>query len=299
VSNGHDIPDLQRVTFFSGQRLTAEDLAEIQKVQRERIWLHNRSLHGWGIGIGLAVTGDSGASTVEIGEGYAVDCLGREIILTEPKSLTVPAVAGTPSGGEVEYYLVAGYQNNADQAFAEQRPGVCVPGGTVRLTEEPRLEWREAIDLEEGLDLILAKAWVKNCQLSRPLSLLERRSARPSQHPYIAANQTEAGGTEWQIWSDGGEFQGVLVRVDTSMARFQTTPWYMAHVVGERYFSVNDRSVLIVGEQALTEPTPTGFTFRIHIGAGGPAHSGMSPEDYPSTLRDDLSWQVVWLGIAT
>ncbi len=300
MSNGHDIPDLQRVTFFAGQQLTATDLAELEKAQRMRAWLHNRSLHSWGIGIGLAVTGEAGASMVEVAEGYAIDCLGREIILTESKTLPVPAVAGTPSGGEAVYYLVAGYQEDDDQAVAERRRGVCVPEGTVRLTEEPRLEWLEAVDVDEGIDVILAKAWVKNCQLSQPLSLLERRSARPSQYPYINANQTQAqaGGTVWERWyDDNGLLVGVTTFVDTSVARFQATPWYMAHVVGERYFN----SRFIVSQDAVTEATPTGFTFRAHLRA---SFTGDILDDFVASISssdsDDssnLAWHVVWMGI--
>jgi hypothetical protein len=295
MSNSHDIPDLERITFFSGQRLTADDLAEHQKVRRERAWLHNRSLHSWGIGMGFSVLGEAGASVVEIGEGYALDCLGREIILTEAKTLTVPAVAGAPRGSEAVYYLVAGYQCDEQQSVTERRPGVCMPEGTVRLTEEPRLEWREAV--REGMDVILAKAWIKNCQLSRPLSLLERRSARPSQHPYIAANQTEAGNTDWQSWFEDGSFTGVWTHVDTVVARFQATPWYLAHVVGDRYFRTDGSTVLIVSQDALTEVTPTGFTLRVHISCGGPSDSGLEPAKYVEHLREVLAWHVAWMGI--
>jgi hypothetical protein len=78
-----DIPELERVTFFPGQQLSAADLTEFERANRELRWLHNRSLHGWGIGIGLGVTGERGDGRVLIDAGYAVDGLGREIILTE------------------------------------------------------------------------------------------------------------------------------------------------------------------------------------------------------------------------
>src|SRR5215831_10271735 len=134
-----DVPSLERITFFTGQRLTAPDLAALQRAHRELRWLHNRSLHGWGIGIGLAVTGERGDSAVKVEPGYGIDCLGREIILTEARMRTVPAVAAAPGGGEAIYYLVAVYLSDEDQEVSERRPGVCLPEGTVRLTEEPRL----------------------------------------------------------------------------------------------------------------------------------------------------------------
>ena len=52
----NDIPDLERITFFAGQRLLARDLGDLQRADRELRWLHNRSLHTWGIGIGFVFT---------------------------------------------------------------------------------------------------------------------------------------------------------------------------------------------------------------------------------------------------
>ena len=47
-----EIPILERPAFFSGQRLTAADLDTVQTFHRELRWLHNRSLHSWGIAFG-------------------------------------------------------------------------------------------------------------------------------------------------------------------------------------------------------------------------------------------------------
>ena len=80
---GITIPDLSRVAFFDGERLDAGDLNAASSLQRELRWLHNRSLHSWGIALGFAVSGDKGAQQITVGPGYGVDCLGREVILTE------------------------------------------------------------------------------------------------------------------------------------------------------------------------------------------------------------------------
>src|SRR5829696_7000623 len=98
MSTAQDIPELERIQFFTGQRLTAGDLSELQRANRELRWLHNRSLHGWGMGIGFGVTGERGETAVTVTPGYAIDCRGREIILTETMTLAVPAVAADDSG---------------------------------------------------------------------------------------------------------------------------------------------------------------------------------------------------------
>ena len=93
--NGSSVPDLERILFYSGQQLQATDLTELVRARREMLWLHTRSLHSWGIGIGFGVGGKRGDSVVSVSPGYGVDCLGREILLSEARTLTVPAVGNT------------------------------------------------------------------------------------------------------------------------------------------------------------------------------------------------------------
>jgi hypothetical protein len=308
MSEQVDIPDLERITFFPGQRLTAPDLSELRRVHQELRWLHNRSLHMWGVGIGLAVTGERGDSAVTIAPGYGTDCLGREILLTEARMKTVPAVASGPSGGEAIYYLVARYLGDEGQKLAERRPGVCLPEGTVRLSEEPLIEWRRPEQLQQGLELILAQAWIKNCQLSRPLSFAARRSARPSQQPYIAAGQTPQGNTAWTAWQVGNNHQtiGILAHVSTSAARFHATPRYVAHVAGERYLDPAPGPLLLLGATEVVNATPDGFTMQVQL----PNFPGNNPPINPGWLLDSstgvprvvgivkqLGWHVVWMGI--
>ena len=45
------IPELDRVRFFDGQRLAADDLSDWQQRVRELRWLHQRAMHSWGIAI--------------------------------------------------------------------------------------------------------------------------------------------------------------------------------------------------------------------------------------------------------
>jgi hypothetical protein len=291
-----DIPELERVTFFPGQQLSAADLTEFERANRELRWLHNRSLHGWGIGIGLGVTGERGDGRVLIDAGYAVDGLGREIILTESRTKKVPAVAGSARGDDATFYLTAAYQADEEQRVAESRPGVCQRGDAVRLKEEPRIEWRTAGQLQEGREVVLAQAWIRNCRLSRPLSLAVRRSARPAHQPYIAAGQTVAGETDWTAWQIGTRTLGVTTRGDTSTARFQTVPRYQAHIAGNR---VAGPATLADGLPRIANPTPTGF--ECHVLMPQNLTVGAYSVNPPSLNVVDavmaLQWQVVWMGI--
>ena len=296
-----DIPNLERIIFFTGQRLTATDLAALQKANRELRWLHNRSLHAWGIGIGFSIVGERGDTAVTIGPGYGVDCLGREIILTEPRTKTVPAVAGGPDGGEAVYYLVVAYQADEGQKVSERRPGVCLPEGTVRLSEEPLVDWRRPDKLQEGMELILAQAWIQNCQLSRPLSLAARRYARPPQQPYIAAGQTEAGNTAWKPWLvKDQQMGGVFTEVDTLAARFRTTPRYVAHVAGDRFLAESPGPLIALGFAGVVDATPERFTLQVLLPDFGPQNINppalLSQSQGPGIVKQ-LGWHVVWMGI--
>jgi hypothetical protein len=294
-----NIPEIDRITFFPGQRLHAEDLTDAQAADRELRWLHNRSLHTWGIGAGLVVTGEAGASAVGIDPGYGIDCVGREIILTEPATRPIPAVAGDQAGKPVEFFLTAEYQGDDQQAVRERRRGVCLPEGTVRLAEEPLIRWKKRSELRDGFELSLAQVWILNCRLNRPVSLSVRRSARPSEHPYIGAGQTGAGTTAWKVWTDGTTLLGVSTDVDTTSARFRSTPFYAAHIVGERALTVPPQS-LAVPSASVTAPTPEGFTLRVLLPAMDPPFNPpqfRAASTIAAAVRTTLQWSVSWIGV--
>jgi hypothetical protein len=293
------IPDLKRIEFFSGQRLTAQDLTDLQSANRELRWLHNRSLHGWGIGTGYAVVGEAGDTAVTIAPGYAVDCVGRELILTEPVTMPVPAVAGDSAGGKVvpaTFYLTISYLGDTGQSTVESRPGVCLPGGTVRLTEGPLIQWQRFADVRDGLNVILAEASVLNCQLNAPLGLDVRRPARPPQQPYINAGQVPPAAITWtQI-----PF-GIQAHVDTSPAQFGATPAYFMHVMGPRIVFVPSpvgKSYFLVAVPIVGNPTPAGFNcdvLLLQISDVGTVVA-VDAADIPA-LIPELKWTIVWMGI--
>src|SRR5437588_12500621 len=76
---------MQRLRFFDGQLLTANDLQAEQSYHIEKRRLHNRRLHGVGVVDGLTVSVDDGAGTVVIvSPGFALDNHGNEILVEDP-----------------------------------------------------------------------------------------------------------------------------------------------------------------------------------------------------------------------
>ncbi len=263
-----DIPSLQRIRFFSGQRLTAEDMTALQKANRELRWLHNRSLHGWGIGTGFGVTGARGASSVTIEPGYAIDCMGREIFLTEPATMSIPAVAGVLSPenelSPAVYYLTASYKDDTSQNVAEKRPGVCVPGGTVRAGGRAGARLASAGQNHGGDGHHSGAGQHPELPACRRSFLAVRRSARPSQQPYIAAGQTPPE-THMVGHRCGRRRRRGFDNVSTSGARFQSTPQYFAHVVGSRSVSTPAFVLVVNVLPVVRDPAPDQFVCEAYV----------------------------------
>lgn len=83
----------QRVNYFDGQLLTAEDFLQEQTYFRARFRRRNRQFHGAGIVSGLQVSlgKDSQDQRVEVQPGFALDARGEELELCAPRLLPLPA----------------------------------------------------------------------------------------------------------------------------------------------------------------------------------------------------------------
>ncbi|HEV3458010.1 MAG TPA: hypothetical protein VHG32_15705 [Thermoanaerobaculia bacterium] len=296
---------VERLTFFNGQRLFASDLQGIEAFNREMRWLHNQSLHQPGIGRGLAVTGKRDDREVRVGPGYALDALGREIVLTREQVEPVPPVASEDGGQSVCFDLAVSYPDDSQLVEAETRDGICLPRGVVRLREEPVLCWirlqRDAAgnlspsdpglreDIKNGLRIVLARVEVLQCRLRQDVSLAERRSARPARQPYIACgSQTPA----WQQESITENLFKLTAAVDTASAGFLTTPCYSVRLDGERVKIADGQAVSFVFDAppSVLEPGPTGFKLEVLVSV-----SGRSPG--AGEAPPWASWTAAWMGV--
>jgi hypothetical protein len=96
-----DLSKMERVHFFSGQLLTADDLNIEQQYFREKLKRHNRHLHGSGVVFGLEVSIED--HKVRISPGFALDCTGEEINVPE-------AVRIDPPQGQRFAFLMIAYK---------------------------------------------------------------------------------------------------------------------------------------------------------------------------------------------
>jgi hypothetical protein len=321
VNGDSDIPPLERPAFFDGQQLTAEDLAAVQVFHRELLWLHQRSLHNWGIATGLALTGRRGDREVTLQPGYALDCVGRELVVSDVTTMPIPAVAGASGGqGPATYYLTVSYAEDEDLP-AVIRAGTCGTADAVRRPERATVRWQDPTDRSEesgfrqGLDVVLGAISVEACRLAVDVSAAERRDAIPEQQPFVFAGQTPFGGTSWDLWPDDEAPLGVVATVATNEAGFRTSPRYQARVEGERLRGPtedDERTFVVDGYAQVGAPTATGFELRVVLPEGftvgdisAPQAEGvpLNPPDIVFTkafldeLSTSLGWHVVWMGV--
>lgn len=287
------VPTLERVTFFSGELLTADDLTTLDTNNEALRWLHNATLHNWGVGYGLDVTGKRGATSVTVNPGYAIDSDGREIILSQSTSVPIPAVPGASSGGAATYYLVADYVDDADEPAEEQRSATaCGPGGAVRLSNDPAILWKTSAQLTSGIDIVLCAASIQNCVLAADVSMAVRRSSAFATSPFVAAGTIAAKDIKWTLWEESGKRIGFTATVDTSAASFQSTPSYSVQVIGGRLLGSKD---VIVDVVSIAKGSPTGFTLQVALPE---LHTDVNPSSLSaSDLVNKLGWEISWMGV--
>jgi len=301
MSSLDDTRSVERQRFFDGQRLFAADLQRIEEFNREMRWLHNESLHQPGVGNGFAVVGHKGDREVVVGAGYAIDDLGREIVLTGSRTIPVQPVAGDPTGQPQSFVLTVQYPDDDDLEEVERREGICGTRGAVRLREEPIFCWvalnpdgspaDDQVGIVTGRRLVLAEVAVRDCKLDRDVGFVQRRNARPQLGPHIACGvEAPTRWEEWDPWKDadggpegtelpvilGSLYQlvgGLQAEIDTRSAGFPRAPGYFARIDGERTFTIDVGSegepqtftAILDGQLSIVEPAAAGFRVQVLV----------------------------------
>jgi hypothetical protein len=301
------IPPLERPSFFPGERLAASDLDAVQRYHRTLRWLHNRAMHDWGVALGLAVSGERGEKTVRVTPGLAVDRAGREVLLAEPTTLQVPALAGTAAGEPVDLYLTASYLDD-DALTPETRGGECGAAGAVRYAERCALRFQRpasfaGTDWVSGVDLVLASIKVRDCKLAAAVAAGDRREIAPPS-PHVAAGSTTPGDTPWELWTNfAGVVVGVRTRVSTAHAGFIDVPRYQARVGGRTLHGSGSTAIRVDGYVQIEDATANAFTCGVLLPQGSTGSEPLNPtgmvltSSFMATLSTVLEWHVVWMGV--
>jgi hypothetical protein len=305
------LPGGDRPLFFPGQVLTADDLTATQEVDAGLRRLHHRMLHGWGIAMGLGVTGRRGDISVSVGPGYALDSTGRELVVPVPTTVPVPPVAAGPDGRPLTFALTVRSTPDED-AMVVRRPGACAAEGAVRRSDAPQIRWLDPAAVLLGYDVVLAVVGVHGCTLAAAPELALRRPLSPPPTPYAASGRTSPGDTGWLLrTAGGGQPYAVHTEVDTSEAGFGNTPAYLARLDGLRLLdaalSPNGRPTLLDGTPYVEAAEPGRFRFVVPL----PPGTGFGDNDQidvnstavvsdaglTGLVTTTLRWSVEWIGL--
>lgn len=292
----------ERLRFFSSQRLLASDLENLEASGRELRWLHNRSLHQPGVASGFAITGEKGAREVIVGPGYAIDAFGREIVLTETRTIAVPPVAAGADGKAAAFDLAATYPGD-DLDTTETRRSFCGGPEAVRQREVPSFQWVDVLrpsdllrELLSAQRIALGRVEVLNCKLASRVSLERRREAKPSAYPFIAAGST--GVEAWTYPAAPTAFGIELTaEVDAGAAGFHGAPHYLVSVVGDRRIDIDGASFLLDGFASVSKAKATGFTLSVLLPTMLIAASGAGAAEILGRIRGRLPWRIEWVGV--
>ena len=306
MTSDFDIP-FDRVTFRDGQLLTARDLRDARRRQARLRRLHLRYLHGtWGIALGFQVRRSTDGRAVEVGPGYAIDPIGRDILLADGLRVPIPAAAGAA-------VLTARYREDEPHDERADLEALCHGGGFDPRHERPAFAWRSARDVRFGVELPLGRVVVANGVIQGSPDLRVRRYARALVRPHIGAGSTEPGRTAWRPWTAQHVVFGLEVTVDTTEAGFTRTPCYFAQLRGDVTASPRlvvpelspvmhpaHRSATVGAPPSSSAVSlgfvatggPNGFTYRVPLGRLLPLGMPLSRDQ---ALR--RGWSVEWLGI--
>jgi hypothetical protein len=303
---------VERLNFFNGQRLFASDLDSLDSFHQQMRWLHNQSLHQPGVGRGFAVTGKKGDKVVTLQEGYAIDSDGREIVLTLPRVLQVPPVAGV-GGQPTVFDLAVSYPSDTDLEVSETRQGICVSPGAVRRREEPIFCWVEIQSDGQPKDAVLksrmasadilrlARVKVLQCKLYSDVSIAERRNARPPQQPYIGSGLVSSVAWTFSAQPLSSDQVGVVrsvgpltAMIDTKSAGFRTAPAYFVEIRGKAIWkTVGGSSFSVDGVASVLGASASTFTVSVDVlvqrlsgGEGLKVDTGVF-----------TAWEVSWIGV--
>jgi hypothetical protein len=313
---------VERLRFFNGQLLTAPDLQGIDDFNREMRWLHNASLHQPGIGSGFAVSGNKGDRQITVAPGYALDDLGREIVLTHDYVKQIPPVAGDGNGGSVFYCLTVSYPDDASLEPAETREMICDPSqaGVVRLSEIPVFCWVElssdtklAVDPDEKAailshrKIVLAQIEILNCQLKQPVTTTCRCNARPDCGSRIYCGRQRlaklSAATEDNL-NDNLRFSIYEpIKISTVEGAFLALPHYSVNVEGNRLLTISSGNEVLGLEQLqIQEQTKTSIVVRLvvfwlNLTQRRVAETSRLQQRDLRRAAIERDWKIMWMGV--
>lgn len=138
----------ERMRYFTGRYMTARDFRDEQAYYLTHRYLHNRIMHGWGVVCGLHVyehpTEDCRWDRVIVNAGMAVDCCGREIVIS--KTVVPPPIPWKGKSGDEQQRETKQEQDEYAPEDRRRYPLLCLH------YEEKKIEMVPVLYSEGGCD---------------------------------------------------------------------------------------------------------------------------------------------------
>lgn len=309
---------LERVQYWQGQMLRAQDFLNLQGVEAQRRWWHNRAIHNaYGVAEGLIATllpTTTSPTSVSVSPGVAYDIFGRELILE--RTQVIPLPSNVPANFNGAMTLLLRYKSPSRRMHPDEIAEVCwtAPGSVVAGTAE--LIWRTGDNLDPARGVAICGIGYTEGAPTGPDQNYVRISAEPLSRPLLASGATVPGQTSWELWTAG--FQpvagaiagdpvvvGVQTWIDTSAAGFTDVPCYFAWLQGPLWCLQPQWSSQPQFFQALlpniADASITGFTFQLWVPPFQPTFEGGVSSEFVSAGQFDLFAQqqglyVSWIG---
>jgi hypothetical protein len=157
---GNMFPRLKRNKYFTGKLMSAEDFQDEQEYFIEKLRLHNRLVHGYGVVTGLEVSiSDDPPGRVRVEPGFAIDRQGNDVILT------VAQLASFPERGKKACVVIEYAEHETD----------FVPGLSSSEEEDVLVATRVEEDVSLKLEVVQAGEEEACCETGIELARLKKR----------------------------------------------------------------------------------------------------------------------------
>jgi hypothetical protein len=230
---------LERVRYWQGQRLRSSDFLDIERVEAQRRWWHNRALHqAYGVYEGFHVSASPLGihSGVVVSPGVAYDVFGHELILERPQTVPLPANVQTKRASRVT--LLARYSPPPRDIEAARYGDVCFTQTRSFTSGTAEFVWKLTRFVEPCEGVPIGELYSSNGKYSalggavRLITGFRPVKPQAVARPLLASGSTVPGNTAWAPWIYQNLEIGVQTTVDTSAAGFTRVPCYFAWLAG-------------------------------------------------------------------
>jgi hypothetical protein len=271
---------LGRVRYTEGQMLRSADFQDIERVEAQRRWWHNRALHNaYGVYQGFdAATEKNNAGqtrTLLVTPGIAYDCYGRELVLDCAARVLIPS---TYASSEGTLTLLIRYQDVACRQELNPHSSVCCTESGAQRAGTIEFVWADGTRIPVREGVVLGSQPFYKFRALPFLSFKKAPTGLPLARPKLGSGSTVPGNTAWQPWDFQSEVGnqkrifseikpiyteiGVQTRIDTSAAGFTEIPQYFAWLQGSIWNPQFSQLVPALFP-SLANESIDGFTFRL------------------------------------